>query len=375
MGDLQTNTRQTGWMDTILIGTFAVLLWFPAADNLLHLDHALAFNEKRAPAAFPTLKPGTCGVQDYVKGLEVYFNDHFGWRKQLIHWHGQLEIAVFRKKTANEVVWGTDGWLYYYPPKPGHDPPSRGPRLFSQQELENLRHILECRRDWLACRSINYLFVVAPNKQSIYPEYLPSWLKLPSPTRLDQFLLYMSNHSTVAILDLRPPLKRGKGLAPTYYRTDSHWNSFGGFIASQEIVRALSCKMPGLRPVQLEAFRMARSPMKRGDLADLLGICDDDEDMALLPGPSLPKVEETVSDSGMVKPSFFSTNAAASATAVVFRDSFGTALRQFMGYSFKSVSYVWTAKDFDAEVVEQLKPSVVVSEIAERNLDGLARWN
>ena len=375
MGDLQTNTRQTGWMDTILIGTFAALLWLPTVDNFLHLDHTSAFNEKRAPAAFPKLKGGTTGIQDYVKGLEAYFNDHFGWRRQLIRWHGAVEIAVFRKKTANEVVWGTDGWLYYYPPRPGDDPRSRGPKLFSPQELETLRHTLECRRDWLACRGITYLFVVAPNKQTIYPEHLPSWLKSPGPTRLDQFLWYMRNHSTVAILDLREPLKQGKSLAPTYYRSDSHWNSFGGFIASQEIIRALSCDMPEVRPVVLESFRMARSPIQGGDLADLLGIYSDDEDVTLLPGPTLPKVNETVSDPGMIKPSFFSTNASASATAVVFRDSFGTALRPFMGYSFKSISYIWTARDFDLKVVEQLKPNVVVSELAERNLDGLAKWN
>lgn len=55
-------------MDTILVAAFGVLLWLPAADNLLHLDHASAFNEKRAPAAFPTFIAGPSGVQIYVKG-------------------------------------------------------------------------------------------------------------------------------------------------------------------------------------------------------------------------------------------------------------------------------------------------------------------
>src|SRR3974390_146010 len=110
-----TERRPGRWMDTILVATFGVLLWLPAADNLLHLDHATAFNEKRAPATFPTFIAGASGVQIYVKGLEEYFNDHFGWRKQLIRWHGAMEVAVFGKKISSDVVWGTKGWLYYFP--------------------------------------------------------------------------------------------------------------------------------------------------------------------------------------------------------------------------------------------------------------------
>jgi hypothetical protein len=375
MHQLLNKTKRTSRMNAMLIAAFGLLLWLPAADNLLHLDHASAFNEKRAPAAFPTFNGGLAGLQNYVSGMEAYFNDHFGWRKQLIRWHGSLEVAVFGKKTGNEVVWGKDGWLYYYPPRRGDDPRSRGPRGFSPQELETLRQTLECRRDWLACHGIRYLFVVAPSKQTIYPEYLPSWLKpSSSPARLDQFLAYMRSHSSVAILDLRQPLREAKRLAPTYYRTDSHWNSFGGFIASAEIVRALSTEMPRLRPMPLEAFRLTRSPARGGDLADLLGICAEDEQVNLVPDPTLPGVSETVQNPGFVKPNFVSTNGCADGTAVIFRDSFGTALRPFLGYSFRNLSYIWNARDFDPALVEEIQPDVVISEIAERNLDGLAPW-
>ncbi|MEI9865253.1 MAG: hypothetical protein WDN00_12025 [Limisphaerales bacterium] len=43
------------------------------------------------------------------------------------------------------------------------------------------------RRDWLAKRGIAYLFVVAPDKHSIYPEELPGWaVKVRPQTKLDQ---------------------------------------------------------------------------------------------------------------------------------------------------------------------------------------------
>jgi hypothetical protein len=363
-------------MDAMLIATFCGILWLPTADNLLHLDHSSAFNEKRPPATFPAFRPGLAGMQGYVQGLEAYFNDHFGWRKKLIRWHGSFEIAIFRKKTATEVVWGTDGWLYYFPRCPGNKTASRGPAVFSRAELESLRHTLECRRDWLACRNIAYVFVVAPDKQSVYPEHLPSWLKpTGAPNRLDQFLSYMRDRSNVTILDLRRPLRQAKWLAPTYYRTDSHWNAFGGYVASEEIVRTLSRQLPELHPVPLEAFRLLSSHGKGGDLADLIGICAEDEEVTLMPEPMLPIIKESVENPSLVRPNCYSTNASASLTAVVFRDSFGTALRPFLGYCFRNVCYIWTAKDFDPKLVEQARPNVVISEIAERNLDGLVQWN
>src|SRR4051812_1650055 len=82
----------------ILIGTFGLLLWLPTLDSVLYVDHATAFKEKRMPATFPQFQNGLKDVGEYIKGLEAYFNDHFGWRKQLIHWHMVAQIKLFKTK-------------------------------------------------------------------------------------------------------------------------------------------------------------------------------------------------------------------------------------------------------------------------------------
>jgi alginate O-acetyltransferase complex protein AlgJ len=357
-------------MELLFIGAFGLLLWLPAADNLLHLDHASAFNEKRVPAAFPTFTGGVAGLQTYVKGLEAYFNDHFGWRHQLIQWHSTLQVSLFGKKTNQAIVWGSDGWLYYFPQGERDRQDCRGQWHAPSPEFETLAHVLERRRDWLAQRGIRYLFVVAPNKQTIYPEHLPGWLKpVGNSTRFDHFLDYMRSHSTVPVLDLRPALREARKTAPTYYRTDSHWNRFGGFVACEEIIRALGREEPTFQPLPLEAFRLARGPGKGGDLTDYLGVHADDEEVTLQPGSALPAVVETVQHPEFVTPNYFYTNACASGMALVFRDSFGTSMRPFLGYHFKAVGYIWTAGDFNAQLIEQFKPNVVISEITDRKLN------
>jgi hypothetical protein len=368
MGEAPKEPKARRWTDAVLIMAFGLLLALPAADNVLHLDHSPAFNENRALAAFPTLKGSLAGLQDYVRGLDAYFNDHFGWRKQLIRWHTSVEFALFGQENSKDVLWGRDGWLYFT--HTGDEPDARGSVGFSLHELEQLREALEERRDWLARHGSAFIFAVAPNKQSVYPEHLPSWAK-PSgrPTRLDQFLAYMKAHSTVQVLDLRRPLQQANKMAPTYWRTDTHWNAYGGFVACEEIVRALSNSVPGLRPISLSELQLSRKPGKAGDLADCLGACMDDESVTLSPGPTLPSLVETVPVPGAKWPDYFVTNTCAAGTALVFRDSFGTAMRPFLGYHFKIVGYIWTAGDLSPGIIEQVKPEVVVSELVERNLN------
>ena len=53
--------------------------------------------------------------------------------------------------------------------------------------------------------------------------------------------------------------------------------------------------------------------------------------------------------------------------AVVFRDSFGSRLVPYLSEHFSRVVYLWQ-NDFDADVVRQEKPDVVIQEIVGRHL-------
>jgi hypothetical protein len=352
----------------MLIVAFALLLWLPTVDTLLHLDHTTAFNEKRLPAQFPDRKPGIKGLQEYTQGLEAYFNDHFGFRNQLIHWHLLCQIAVFKAEATRDVVLGQDGWLFYSGEGTREDKQSPRGKGFSQQELTDYQHLLERRRDWLAQRGITYVFVVAPDKQSIYPEHLRAGAK-PAKTKLDQFVEHMHSHSTVTVPDLRPALREAKRVAPTYFKTDSHWNHFGGFIACQEIVKALSKQVPGSESLSLDSFELKRTDSKGGDLAEMLGVQAAEKNVALVPKPGLPALVETVQNPNFVCPTYFTTNTSAAGKVIVFRDSFGTALIPFLGYHFAEAAYFWNMGDFDVRTIEQTKPTVVISEVVERHFN------
>ena len=357
-----TSLAATQRMNVILIALFIVMLWLPTLDTFFHWDHAPSFNEKRLMARFPQFKPGMAGLKEYLAGLETYFDDHFGFRKRLIHWHNNWKYLLFRDKMGTDVIIGREDWLFYT--DGGMVEHYRGVRQFAPQDLLDWQTLLEHRRDWLAQRGIQYVFFVAPDKQSIYSEQLPAWLtKMRPDTKLDQFLVHMRAHSTVDVLDLRPALRDARRIAPTYYKTDTHWNLFGGFVACQEIIKNLNEQQPGFALLLLDSFEPENRLAHGGDLANMLGLditeITEDNTILLTPKTNLPPLETSAN---------FTKNSKAQGSVIVFHDSFGDAMKPFLGYSFGKVIYLGQ-HELDAASIEREKPTLVVSEMVEREFN------
>jgi alginate O-acetyltransferase complex protein AlgJ len=361
----------------ILILGFIGLLWLPALDSLFNLDKAPVPNENRAPAAFPAFNSSISGIRTYVAGLEAYYNDHFGFRKQLIRWEHRWRRSLFNQSLLADVITGREGWLFYSGERMIEN--YRGMTRFETKELKDWQSLLESRRDWLARRGIRYLFVIPPNKDSVYPEYLPEWMtKIRPTTKLDQFLAYMKTNSTVEILDLRPVLLEAKKNCPVYLFTDTHWNLYGGFVAHQELVRTLKRQLPELAPLPLEAFvKTIHDDPQGGDLARMLGqeqTLPEKNNPSFAPRPPLQALSIT-SDLNLIPGKKWNKftdpavteNPNCKGRAIIFRDSFSGNWIPFLGYYFNKVFYLWEY-NWEPAFIEQQKPDVVIDEMLERFL-------
>jgi alginate O-acetyltransferase complex protein AlgJ len=357
------------------IAVFLGLLWLPAFDSFFHWDKAPMPNENRAPARFPAFNLTIGGVRDFVAGLESYYNDHFGFRRRLIRWNNHWKHEVFNESNLPNVVTGRGGWLYYS----GDDMIENclGLTQFSPKELREWQSLLETRRDWLAKRGIRYLFVVTPNKESIYPEFLPEWMVKARPTtKLDQFFDYMKTNSTVEVLDLRPLLAEAKKTSLVYMVTDTHWNYDGAFIAHQELIRTLSRQLPGLVPLSLAAFKRTSIQKSGGDLARMLGQEQtrlETEYPSFTPLPPLAPLTSTTAPqllpgkkwNKFMEPSF-TENTNRTGTAILFRDSFAGFWVPFLGQYFGKVIYL-SEENWEPAFIEKENPVVVIDELVERS--------
>jgi hypothetical protein len=338
----------------------------------LHFDHSAPPGEKRQPPEFPKIKPGLGGLKEFITGLEAYFNDHFGCRKSLIRSYRTCRSRLFHdRKGYQSVVIGSDGWFYFTEDQMVEH--YRGILSFTPDQLHDWQALLEHQRDWLAQRGIKFLFVVAPDKQSIYPEYLPSWMKKVGPeTKLDQFFAYMKAHSTVDVLDLRQTLREARPLAPTYFKTDTHWNQFGAFMAYQRLVKELADQqLLRVEPLPLDAFERTNQLAPPGDMTPFVGV-DPLESNAVFfsPKPFAPHLEPITQKLPNHPETKGTRNPNALGSAVLYHDSFGDYWIPFLGYNFGQVYYLhnnrFKSQFMDAKLLEQEKPTVVMVEVLER---------
>ena len=362
---------------TLLIPIFFLALWLPTLETLVHFDHSQPLNEKRMLAKYPKFK-GIGEIKPFLADLESYFNDHFGYRRRLV-WNGiHLNLRLFGEVPGSKVMPGRNGWLFYW----GDGTYQHLTRQirFSEKELCDWQRLLETRRDWLAARGIKYLFVIPPDKHTVYPEYLPAWVpESKMPSKVDQLLDHMKAHSTVQVLSLRDPLLEAKRLESTYLATDTHWNSYGSFIGYKQLVERLTSQGSDLKPVPLEAFERKRSIAAGGDLAVMLGAeqtLPETQRVDFVPHPHLGtfKLENDISRLIKQKPGEFdgliTTNENASGKLLLFRDSFSSAWVQFLGYNFREVVYIYR-HDWDMETVKREQPDIVIDEIVERIFDSI----
>lgn len=360
--------------DVALMFAFFALLWLPTADRFLHLDHAPIMNENRKLAEFPKFQPTLEGTGWFLSGLEAFFNDNFGFRRQLVRSERWLRWTFFQDTHGVTVLKGKGDWLYFSDGRTVDD--ITGAKPFTEAELASWRTLLTGRRDWLRARGIRYLFVIAPDKQSIYPEHLPEWLTAGgrTPQRLEQFVIYMRRHSDLHIVDLRETLRDAKKGGDIYLHTDTHWNDRGALAAYRRIAQEMGALGIPSTPLAADAFQENLANETGGDLAGLLGRRDLMIERAipsLTPKPPLPVLKPRVDLEVLPRTWVPGTvprvtdNPAATGKIVVFRDSFSDRLLPFFALGYHHTIFLWQ-QNWNKPMIEREKPDIVIDEMLER---------
>jgi hypothetical protein len=374
--------------EAVLIILFVSALWLPIFGMIFRVGVPQSSHENRQLAAFPPLSTNLEALTVFPEKFAAYFNDNFSFRNTLIYWQANVKVNWLNVSPSPFVALGKDGWLFFMDEfsNDGH----RKIPLFTEKQLEQWKQVLEARRDWLAQHGIRYLFVIAPHKQTIYPEYLPdTFAEVVKESRLRQLIAYLKEHSDVDFLDLRPALNEAKARHILYHKTDSHWNYYGGFTAYQSIIRELAKSFPQLQPVS-ESDCEVRTQKYSGDLALLLGLGGfliEETPFIGLRKPSfvVTQVKALEGKTVVEKPilsadqlqftyvpnrvSFLTTERKGSnlPRVVLFHDSMTVFLAPFFPEHFSRAVLTWTpyAPVLDLDLIKSEHPDVVVQEIGE----------
>lgn len=365
------------------IAIFLIVLALPGLGMLLPFPFARPLVDSREEVPeFPRLHADYVSVFSFPGGLYGYLNAHYGFRALLLREHAWLKLNWLRTSPSKQVALGKHGWIFYTGDREVECWRRTAP--FSESDLDRWQHVLEARQNWLAQRGIRFLFVVCPDKHTIYPEYMPySSQPPPQPSRLDQLAERLRHSPQVEFLDLRPALFASKPRYVLYRRIDSHWTETGAFLASQQVIAKLRTWFPQVTMPRLDAFTPASAPVALSDLVRLLGLPEGDlleDTVCLLPkrpfAAKLIRGDPKLLPTGRAldSPSVTERKGAPVAKAVILRDSFAVALLPYLSEEFGQTIYLWT-KNLDRDFIEQEKPDVVIMEVVERDLmDPIPAW-
>jgi alginate O-acetyltransferase complex protein AlgJ len=349
---------------------FVLILYMPLAGRAYLLMGQNGAIEDVLYDAFPSYDFGNPSALAVIRKYPSYFNKYHVFREELISWYARGHLELFGVSSNSRVVVGTEGWLFlneldeamsYF----------RGTKPFREEDLAAWRHALEAKRDWLERRGIRYLFVVGPNKHSIYGEFIPEhYNRAREVTRLDQLSAELRANSKVRLVDPRLALNREKAALDLYYRRDSHWNDHGAFIAYGEIAAALQDMFPDIVPISASELE-SELRIDPADLFFLLGIKGGPQ----MKSEHLLLREETQSGDAMLPvrgdPSPNSVTPIIP-NAVMFHDSFGPALQTFLSPHFARILYVdqrpHQRGTLDTLIINEERPDIVIEEMVERDL-------
>ncbi len=365
-----TGVRRT--FDLALITLFLVALASPTLDACLRSvdERTAAHHEMRSVLEFPPTPRTTAALARFPTYVEGWFKDRMGLRDQLLRLRAHVRGLGFGVSPIEEADLAPEAWTFL------RGDASReawaGALTFTQNDLEAWEAALRSRAD--ACRALGaqHLFLLGPNKETIYSERVPkTWHKF-GPTRFEQLLAWLRERQTVEIVDLRPALWTAKAQDQPdereflYFPLGTHWTPRGDYVAYEVFHGRLKQLFPALSPPTLYSELLRQPFSGEGDSwayrAFLEDVYTQPVYIMLPPKPAYYPAGVYGDGRRMIVALGPDTHAP---RGILFHDSFGTNVSGLLAPHFSRLHCCWTSQ-LDLELIRREKPDVVMELYVER---------
>ena len=188
--------------------------------------------EKRELTEFPSfIEEGKINY-GFSTQFESWFNDRMPLRSQMLSAANILKGELLHTSTSNVIV-GKDGWLFY--DNEGQD--YMNTDAMTQNQVNAVAVTLSLIQENVTAKGGRFTFVPAPNKASVYGEYMPYNYIKADENNLSRICKALKENN-VNYTDLQQVLTANKDKG-VYHRRDSHWNYLGAMIGYNSIMESL----------------------------------------------------------------------------------------------------------------------------------------
>jgi hypothetical protein len=290
------------------------------------------------------------------------------------------EAPVAGGTMPDEVRIGLDGWLFLTGGRYSVLRYYTDAEYFTEIHAAQWADLLAARHTRLAAEGICYLHLAAPDKISVYPDYLG--MALPNfyrhPIRMLSRVLGERGHQDV-LIDPLDAFARHPNRDRLYLKTDTHWSYYAGQVALELVTRRIG------QPRQLDmATREVMLYRRTLDLGSKLRPPIDEENFAVVTLPTVQRQEANELARRFMDNVRAGKPVIHGGINVVFRNSDPSAIQQtlmifgdsFMDFqdsnatvvfaeNFREVHFIWSGQ-LDYSYIARVRPQLVLSECAER---------
>lgn len=288
-------------------------------------------------------------INDYfLNDTATWVNDHFFGRQELISTHNKVVSTVFHTSASDDVILGSDGWLYYTPTLADYT----GTEPLSQRQIWMAANNLALMQEYCEGQGKAFAFAIAPNKNSLYAQHMPSYGTADPSTNARRLHETLAERN-VNYIDLFAAFENQEEVL--YFAHDSHWNSKGAALGADCINEAFG--------VESDYFSadFSQTEYHLGDLYEMLYPSFRDPEENPVYGGALDfdfEGKATKPDSITLQ-----TTSEASGSLLCYRDSFGNLLFPYLADSYGSCRFS-RAVSYDLT----LEGECVLVELVERNI-------
>ncbi len=184
---------------------------------------------------------GLVPVTNYIKSPATFDRDkafNTDWLESYVNF---FVLKAFSRSTNTDVIAGKAGFFFLGNKHNKVIYKTLDVYPYSASQINMWGESLLDLQQWYESKGIQFIFVIAPNKHSIYGEYLPDWIPVPDHNLTDQ-LTEVAKNNNINLLDLRSKLLESKKTNEEllYWKSDSHWNQLGASIGFQATIDQLN---------------------------------------------------------------------------------------------------------------------------------------
>ena len=189
--------------------------------------------EKRELQAFPEIYSTETGFnKEFTSEISDYVSEHFSFRSRFVTLWSLISADFFNTSTMDNVIMGKDGWLFFGDTIPDY----LRTNVFNENQLYGAVKTLDLMNEYVSANGGKFLFVVAPNKNTVYPQYMPAFQKTGTNSSNYKLLTSCLSDKEYYLNVLPLFMKRSEQL---YHKKDSHWNNLGASICYSAITEKL----------------------------------------------------------------------------------------------------------------------------------------